>query len=86
MRADLGALFDHDDGRVRRDLLEPDRGGEAGRTGADNDDVELHRLAGGKIRCIHGLLHSPMSSRHQRNDLAFANVPRIDLDDGPHIR
>ena len=31
-----------------RELLEPDRGGEAGRPGADDDHVELHRLAGGR--------------------------------------
>jgi hypothetical protein len=49
MRADLGALFEHDDGDVlalfARELLQPDRGGETGRAGADDHDVELHALA-----------------------------------------
>ena len=57
MRADLRALLHHDDGRFRRELLQPDRGGKAGRPGADDDDVEFHRLAGGKP-CVHGLLQS----------------------------
>jgi hypothetical protein len=63
MRADLGALFHHDDGDVRRELLEPDRGGEPGRPGADDDDVELHRLAGGKLRCVHGWLRNSRDGR-----------------------
>ena len=54
MRADLGTLLHHDDGGFGRELLEPDRGGKAGRPGADDDNVELHRLASGKVRCIHG--------------------------------
>ena len=36
MRADFGALLDDDDGDVRRELLEPDRGGKARRPGADD--------------------------------------------------
>ena len=59
MGADLGALLHHDDGGVGRDLLEPDRGGKAGRPGADDDDVEFHRLARRKLRCIHDLLRHP---------------------------
>ena len=48
MRADLGALLQHHDGDAPAiELLQPDRGGEAGRPGADDDDVEFHRLAGG---------------------------------------
>ena len=58
MRADLGAFLDDDDGNFRRDLLEPYRGGKAGRPGADDDDIEFHRLAGGKFRCIHDLLRN----------------------------
>ena len=42
MRADLGALLDHDHADVGRNLLEADRGGEAGGPGADDDDVEFH--------------------------------------------
>ena len=53
MGADLGALLDHDDGFVRRELLEPDRGGKAGGPRADDDDVEFHRLPGRQLRCVH---------------------------------
>ena len=53
MGADLGALLDHDDRDVRRELLEPDRGGKPRRPGADDDDVELHRFAGGQFGCTH---------------------------------
>ena len=42
--ADLRALLDHDDGRLGRDLLEADRGGKACRPGADDHDIEFHRL------------------------------------------
>ena len=45
MRADLGALFQHDDGKLGIDLLQPDRGGETGRPGADDHHVELHAFA-----------------------------------------
>ena len=31
------------------DLLEADGGGEAGGAGADNNDIEFHRLAGGQL-------------------------------------
>ncbi len=64
MRADFGALFHHDDGGIRRKLLEPDRGGKAGRPGADDDNVKLHRLAGGKVRCVHGLLPGPAETQY----------------------
>ena len=49
MGADLGALLDHHHRDVGRKLLEPDRGGEPGRPGADDHHVELHRLAGGQL-------------------------------------
>jgi hypothetical protein len=49
VRADLGALLDHDHAEVGRELLEPDRGGEPGGPGADDHHVELHRLAGGQL-------------------------------------
>ncbi len=45
MRADLRALLDHDHRHSGVELLEPDRRGQAGRAGADDDDVEFHRLA-----------------------------------------
>ena len=56
MRADLGALLDHHDGDVGRELLQPDRGGEPGRAGADDHHVEFHRLAGGQFVFGHGPL------------------------------
>ena len=49
MRADLGALLDHDHAEFRRDLLQPDGGGEPGRPGADDDHVEFHGFAGGHV-------------------------------------
>ena len=56
--ADLRAFLDHDHGdvaaRLRRALLEADRGGEPGRTRAHDDHVEVHRLTGGQIG--HGFL------------------------------
>ena len=49
MRADLGALLDDADAEfaARRggELLQPDRRGEAGRPGADDDDIVFHPLA-----------------------------------------
>jgi len=47
MRADLGTLLDHDHVEIGIDLLEPDRRGKAGRTGADDHDVEFHGFARG---------------------------------------
>ena len=44
MRADLGAFLDHDDARIRRDLLQADGGGETGRPRADDHDIEIHAL------------------------------------------
>ncbi len=49
MRADLGAFLDDDDAALGIELLQPDRGGEAGGAGADDDDVIFHRLAGGQF-------------------------------------
>ena len=43
--ADLGALLQHDDGKVGPELLQADGRGEAGRPCADHHDVELHRFA-----------------------------------------
>ena len=52
VRADLRTLLDDDDRDVGRNLLEPDRRGEAGRPGPDDDDVEFHGLARRKVRMI----------------------------------
>ena len=52
--ADLGALLQHDDGEFRAlfggKLLQPECRGEPSRSGADNDDVELHGLALDRLR------------------------------------
>ncbi len=56
MGADLGALLHHDDRGVGRELFEPDRRGKSGGSGADHDDVELHRLARRQFRLAHRLL------------------------------
>ena len=45
MRADLGTLLHHDDVEIGVELLQPDRGREAGRAGADDHDVEFHGFA-----------------------------------------
>ena len=59
MRADLGTLLHHDDGKLRVDLLQPDRGREPRRPGADDHDIELHPLAGRQI----GFAHGPLGRR-----------------------
>ena len=56
MRADLGTLLDHDDAQIGIELLQPDRRGQAGRPGADDDDVEFHGLAGRKFFGTHDLV------------------------------
>ncbi len=45
MRADLAALFQHHDGKLRIDLLEADRRRQAGRPRADDHHVEFHAFA-----------------------------------------
>ena len=45
MRAGLGALLDHDDGKIAVDLLEADRGGEPRRPRPNNHHVVIHRFA-----------------------------------------
>ncbi len=45
MGADLGPLLQHHHRQVRRDLLQPDRRRQAGRPGADDHHVDVHRLA-----------------------------------------
>ena len=47
MGADLGAFLHHDDADIGRELLKPDRGGQARRSGADDHHIEFHRFAGG---------------------------------------
>ena len=58
----LEPFLDHDHAKVGRHLLEPDRCGEPGRAGADDDDVELHRFPGGQI-VGHGFLAVPCCSK-----------------------
>ncbi len=50
MRADLAALLDDADRRLRGELLQPDRGRKARRAGADDHGVELHRFA--RLGCL----------------------------------
>ncbi len=50
MRAGLGALLDDDDGEIRRNLLQANRRGEAGRARADHDHVIFHRFAWRQLR------------------------------------
>ena len=45
VRADLAALFHHAHGGLRRQLLQPDGGGQARGPCAHDHDVELHCLA-----------------------------------------
>ena len=47
MRADFGALLHDDDAEIGIELLQPDRGREARRPGADDHDVEFHGFARG---------------------------------------
>src|SRR6202022_3618738 len=56
MRTDFGALLHHDDGKVGIELLQPDRRRQAGRPGADDDDIEFHGFAGRKFFSTHDLV------------------------------
>ncbi|MGY4318979.1 hypothetical protein ACVWW1_008306 [Bradyrhizobium sp. JR3.5] len=69
VRADLGALLHHDDRELGIELLQPDRGRQARRAGADDDDIEFHRLARGKVFSTHDLDLSPL-----RTLLSFSKV------------
>ena len=56
VRADLGALFHHHHrdvaARLRRQLLYADGGRQPSRPGADDDDIEIHALAGRQLHFI----------------------------------
>jgi hypothetical protein len=56
MRTDLGALLDHDNRQIGVELLQPDRRGEAGRSGADDHDVEFHGFAWRQFFGAHDLV------------------------------
>ena len=56
------------------ELLEPDRGREPGRPGADDHDVELHRLAGGQFSVL-GLGADRPSAHIGRAELIFDHRP-----------
>ena len=79
MRANLGTFLNDDDGSLGRDLLEPYRSSEAGRSGADDDDIEFHRLAGGKFRCIHDLLRNWRNFGRFFTNLFFTNLLGLQL-------
>src|SRR5262249_37732800 len=53
VRADLGALLDHDDASLGRKLLEVDRSSKPGGSRADDHTIEFHRLARGKLSVGH---------------------------------
>ena len=53
MRADLGTLFQDDDGDVLGKLLDADRGGKACGAGTDDHNVEFHRFARLKLFSTH---------------------------------
>ena len=59
MRADLGALFQHDHGDLGIELLQADRRREPGRPGADDHHVEFHRSRAGKsaMNFSHAILY-----------------------------
>ena len=56
MRADFGTLLHHDDAEIGIELLQPDRGGEARRPGADDHDVEFHGFARRQFFGAHDLI------------------------------
>ncbi len=56
VRAHLGTLLHYDDRELGIELFEPDRGRQARRTGADDDDVEFHGLGRGKFFGTHDLI------------------------------
>ena len=62
MRADLGTLLHHDDGEIGIELLQPDRGRQAGRPGADDHDVEFHGFARGQLFVAHDLVSDPVEN------------------------
>jgi len=52
MRANRRALLDDDDGDFGVDLLQANRGGQAGGTCADDHDVIFHRVPGGQFGLV----------------------------------
>ena len=60
MGADLGPLFQNDDGKLRIDLLQTDGCGQTCRTGTDDHNVEFHAFALGQF---HRVGHLIVSSR-----------------------
>ncbi len=56
MRADLRALLHHDDVQLGVEFLQPDRGRQAGRSGADDHDIEFHGFAGRQFFGAHDLI------------------------------
>ncbi len=61
MRTDFGALFEHDDRKLRIDLLQPDGGRETGRPGTDDDHVEFHAFALGQFLWLAHLVISSLA-------------------------
>jgi hypothetical protein len=57
MRANLGALFHHHDGDIRRNLLQADGGGKPRGSGTHDHHVEIHGFTGGHFGHGGGLGH-----------------------------
>ena len=63
VRADFRPLLHHDDRQIGIELLQPDRGGEAGRPGADDHDVEFHGFARRQFFGAHDLISARLRTR-----------------------
>ena len=56
VRANFGPLLHHHDRKIGVELLQPDRGAEARRPGADDHDVEFHGFTSRQFFCAHDLI------------------------------
>jgi len=61
--ADFRPLLHHDDRQIGIKLLQPDRGGEARRPGADDHNVEFHRFARRQFFGAHDLISARLRTR-----------------------
>ncbi len=80
MCADFRSLLDHHDREVGIDLLQPDRRAQAGRPGADDDNVELHGIARRKRLGAHALISKlsfQNTSNHRSSRFSAQEQPRF---------
>jgi hypothetical protein len=75
MGADFRALFHDDDGKLGIDLLQPDRRRQTRRTGADDDNVIIHRLARLQSDIAHLRLQKAGSRISGEISRSLLNVP-----------